>query len=293
MRANQRPLSIVTLVIAAIGFSCAFVRCAEANPPPPAPNCPSSGFAEGLGRLLEPDAQLPTNNTANVPVPDCNFNEWGWEAFVWATALIDDPSSGATVPRFLSFATPAELLNNDKNAGSPHPRPLTLAARAQVFHGMPGFRDGAGSIVEADGNMLVAQNGYPVYASVHMNKSYFDTARKNLIATGGYTSQPAHSTFDLGAAVLKATWLRLDPNEKPPAGAYTTQAKVPVLETKITPCHYSAGVRRVRHRDGRAHRPACRRSHRQPPGICMGYLRTKIGCASDPGQHVHTVCYAQ
>jgi hypothetical protein len=289
MRANQRPLPIVTLVIAAIGF----VSGPEANPPPPAPNCPSLGFAEGLGRLLEPDAQLPTNNTANVPVPDCNFNEWGWEAFVWATAPIDDPSSGATVPRFLSFVTPAELLNNDKNAGSPHPRPLTLAARAQVFHGMPGFRDGAGSIVEADGNMLVAQNGYPVYASVHMNKSYFDTARKNLIATGGYTSQPAHLTFDLGAAVFKATWLRLDPNEKPPAGAYTTQAKVPVLETKITPCHYSAGVRRVRHRDGRAHRPACRRSHRQPPGICVGYLRTKIGCASDPGQHVHTVCYAQ
>jgi hypothetical protein len=83
--------------------------------------------------------------------------------------------------------------------------------------------------------MLVAQNGYPVYASIHMNKLYFDTAKKNLIVTGDYARQPSDATFPLGAAVFKAAWLRLDPNEKPPAGAYTTQARVPVLETEITP----------------------------------------------------------
>ena len=100
-----------------------------------------------------------------------------------------------------------------------------------------------GAIVEADGNMLVAQNGYPVYASVHMNKSYFDTARKNLIATGGYQNQPASSYFDVGAAVFKATWLRLDPGQPPPAGAYTTQAQVPVLETKSSPRVWSPSSR--------------------------------------------------
>ena len=68
-----------------------------------------------------------------------------------------------------------------------------------------------------------------------MNKSYFDTARKNLIATGGYQNQPPASYFDLGAAVFKATWLRLDPGQAPPAGAYTTEAQLPVLETKVTP----------------------------------------------------------
>jgi hypothetical protein len=114
---------------------------------------------------------------------------------------------------------------------------LTLAARSLTFHGAAGFNEGAGAIVEADGNMLVAQNGYPVYASVHMNPSYFATARKNLIATGGYQSQPTDSSFDVGAAVFKATWLRLDSGQAPPAGAYTTQAQVPVLETKLTPGH--------------------------------------------------------
>jgi hypothetical protein len=235
LKANQRRLPIVMLAVTAIGVSSAIAAGASAANPPPAPNCPSSGFTERLSHYLKPDAQLPTDDTAHVPVPDCNFNEWGWEAFVWATAMIKHPSSGTSAPRFLTLATPDELLSNNANAGAPHTRTLTLAARADDFYGAPGFPTGAGSIVEADGNMLVAQNGYPVYASIHMNKLYFDTAKKDLIVTGGYARQPAHAAFPLGAAVFKAAWLRLDPNEKPPAGAYTTQARIPVLETKIAP----------------------------------------------------------
>ncbi|MGJ4883112.1 hypothetical protein [Bradyrhizobium sp. HKCCYLRH1065] len=208
---------------------------ASAAPPPPAKNCPAFGWSEGLGNYLKPDAAFPTSDTKTIPTPDCNFHQWSWEAFVWATALVKDPGSGAAVPRFMTLATPDELLSNAENAGASRPRPLTLAARAQVFHGTAGFTEGAGAIVEADGNMLVAQNGYPVYASVHMNQGYFNTARKNLIATGGYQSQPADSSFAVGDAVFKATWLRLDPGQAPPAGAYTTQAQVPVLENNVTP----------------------------------------------------------
>ncbi|NPU10140.1 hypothetical protein HL666_05160 [Bradyrhizobium sp. 83002] len=208
---------------------------ANAAAPPPAKNCPAFGWSEGLGQYLKPDAAFPTSDTKTIPTPDCNFHQWSWEAFVWATALVKDSGSGSNVPRFMTLATPAELLSNADDAGAPKLRPLTLAARAQVFHGAAGFTEGAGAIVQADGNMLVAQNGYPVYASVHMNQTYFNTARKNLIVTGGYQSQPASSSFAVGDAVFKATWLRLDPNQAPPAGAYTTQAQVPVLENKITP----------------------------------------------------------
>lgn len=235
MAANQRRLPpIVMLAMTAIGVSGAIGAGAGAANPPPAPNCPSSGFKARLGQYLKPDAQLPTDNTAKVPVPDCNFNEWGWEAYVWATAMIKDPSSGTSVPQFLTLATPDELLSKNSKAGQAHARTLTLAARADDFYGMPRFRTGAGSIVEADGNMLIAQNGYPVYASIHMNNSYFNTAKQNLIVAG-YAGAPTDATFPLGAAVIKAAWLRLDPNEAPPAGAYTTQARIPVLETKITP----------------------------------------------------------
>jgi hypothetical protein len=234
MKKSLRHLLIATLAVAAIGFAGAF-NVAGAAPPPPAKNCPQFGWSEGLGKYLAPNFPFPTSDTASLKAPDCNFHQWSWEAFVWATALINDPGSGTTVPRFMTLATPADLLNTSENAGGPKLRPLTLAARSHVFQGAPGFSEGAGAIVEADGNMLVGQNGYPVYASVHMNQSYFDTAKKNLITTGGYQTQPASSSFDVGAAVFKATWLRLDSGQAPPAGAYTTQAQVPVLQTNVVP----------------------------------------------------------
>jgi hypothetical protein len=235
MKDRQRHTLIATLAIAAVGVAGASSNVAGAAPPPPAKNCPAFGWSEGLNNFLAPNAAFPTSDTKNIPTPDCNFHQWSWEAFVWATALINDPGSSTAVPRFMTLATPADLLTKDENAGGPKPRPLTLAARSETFQGSTGFTEGAGAIVEADGNMLVAPSGYPVYASVHMNKSYFDTAKKNLIATGGYQSQPAESSFGVGAAVFKATWLRLDADQKAPAGSYTTQARVPVLETRVTP----------------------------------------------------------
>jgi hypothetical protein len=231
MTKTLRYALAVTLTVATSGV-------AAAAPPPPARNCPQFGWAEGLNQYLDPTHAFPTKDTQNdskkTPTPDCSFHQWSWEAFVWATALIKD-SSGNTLPRFMTLETPEDLLNPGVAAAEPKPRMLTLAARSQTFHGVTGFTEGAGAIVEADGYMLVAQNGYPVYASVHMNKSYFDTAKKNLIANGGYQKEPADSYFDVGAAVFKATWLRLDNGQAPPAGTYTTQAQVPVLQTVVTP----------------------------------------------------------
>jgi hypothetical protein len=192
--------------------------------------CPQIGWAEGLANYLNANAAFPTQDTP-IGADDCQFHQWSWEAFVWATAL---DSNG--VPRFMNLPTPSQLLN----AGTPSGKrttPLKLAARSSTPHGVAGFVEGAGAIVEADGNMLVAPNGYPVYASVHMNPSYFGTAQKNMIANGGYVSQPADSYFNVGDAVFKATWLRLEDGQTPPAGAFVTQAQVPilhVLRTKTT-----------------------------------------------------------
>ncbi|MBK7145730.1 MAG: hypothetical protein IPH76_11205 [Xanthomonadales bacterium] len=188
--------------------------------------CPGLGWAEGLGKYQAASAAFPTDDTPPTAV-DCNFHQWSWEAFVWATAL-----DGNGVPRFMSLQTPNDLFTGSAN--KPRTGMLKLAARSNTPHGMAGFVEGAGAIVEADGNMLVASNGYPVYASVHMNPTYFATAQKNLIATGGYTSQPPDSYFNVGDAVFKATWLRLDPGQSPPPGAFTTQAQVPVLHVLRT-----------------------------------------------------------
>lgn len=199
-----------------------------------AQSCPGLGWAEGLGKYQRPSEPLPVNDTQSLPTPDCNFHQWSWEAFVWATAL-----NGAGVPRFMSFPTPEDLLSKKPKTAASGVRRLELAARSLRPHGAPGFTEGAGAIVEADGNMLVGPNGYPVYASVHMNPSYFSTARQNLIATGGYESQPADAYFSVGAAVFKATWMRLDPGQPAPKGAFTTKAQVPVLNVLRTKSNYT------------------------------------------------------
>ena len=190
------------------------------------------GWSESLPSYQQPGAAFPTDDTRQIPTPDCSFHQWSWEAFTWATAL---DRSG--VPRFMSLPTLADLLDPSPAAGRERVRPLKLGLRSFQAHGTAGFSEQAGAIVEADSNMLVAPNGYPVYASVHMNPSYFATAKRNLIINGGYQNQPSGDFFNVGDAVFKATWLRLAPGQRPPAGAYTTQAEVPVLtvyRTKTT-----------------------------------------------------------
>jgi len=194
--------------------------------------CPTFGWAEGLVKnFQQPNSPFPVNDTKpnpndpTKPIPDCNFHMWSYEAFVWATAM-----NKLNVPRFMTLPTEEDLLSPTQLlAGTEHPRTLQLAARSIVGHDLPGFTEGAGAFVQADGNVLVAPNGYPVYTSVHMNPTYFATARKNLIATGDYQKGDPNDTFPLGAAVFKATWLRLAPGEEPPANAFVTQAQVPVL----------------------------------------------------------------
>ncbi len=226
------PLARCFVLLAALSAGAASFAQAPAAAPAtaagPAPagfdNCPMIGWPELLPAYLKPGAAFPIDDTKNMPTPDCAFHQWSWEAFVWATAL---NTNG--VPRFMTLPTPADLFTDAKSAGDIHPRKLKLGHRSLEAKADGSFTESAGAIVEADGNMLVSPNGYPVYASVHMNPSYFATVKRNLIATGGYTSQPANDYFDLGAAVFKATWLRLDPGQQPPAGAYVTQAEVPVL----------------------------------------------------------------
>jgi hypothetical protein len=200
--------------------------------------CPTFGWAEGLVRnFQQPGSLFPVNDTKpnpndpTAPIPDCNFHMWSFEAFTWATAM-----NKLNVPRFMTLPTEEDLLNPVQLlASTVHPRTLQLAARSIVGHDLPGFTEGAGAFVQADGNVLVAPNGYPVYTSVHMNPTYYATARKNLIATGDYQKGDPNDTFPLGSAVFKATWLRLAPGEDPPANSFVTQAQVPVLTVQRSP----------------------------------------------------------
>jgi hypothetical protein len=226
--------------VLALGVCCIAlpVSLSGATPPTPAPaptpTEPPAGWATTLAGFLAPTAAVPTTE----PITDGQFHEWSWEAFAWATAL---DSNG--LPRFMSLNTPADLLGAS-GAAKKKPHLLQLALRSPVKHGTAGYTEGAGAIVEADGNMLVALNGYPVYASVHFNASYLQTAQQNLVITGAFDANAQKDDyFSVGAAVFKATWLGLNPatqswaagtySTQPPTGAFVTQAQVPVLTSEV------------------------------------------------------------
>ena len=211
----------------------AFSSLATPGRAAPDPGCPRIGWSEGLSHYLSPTVAFPTDDTKDLNTPDCVFHQWSWEAFVWATALVNGPGGPKSTPRFMTLPTPAQLLRS--SAAVNGPPVLQLGARSHVLRGQAGYTEGAGAIVEADGNMMVSQNGYPVYASVHMNPSYFTTANQNLIVNGGYQKGDPNRYFSVGAAVFKATWLRLDPGQQAPSGAYVTEAQVPVLTTSVRP----------------------------------------------------------
>jgi len=234
MKCDQQQKIRTAATLLAVILSTASLQAAAQSS-----TCPLNGWEEGLKRYLQLTFPFPISDTANdtpqTPAPDCVFQQWSGEAFVWATALGADG-----VPRFMTMQTPDQLLSASAKQNSKKGKlKLKLAGRSINTYGMAGFTEGAGAIVEADGNMLVGPNGYPVYASVHMNSSYFNTAKKNLVATGGYVNQPKGSYFDPGAAVFKATWLRVDSLDQVPAGAYITQAQVPVLRVLRTKSNYA------------------------------------------------------
>ncbi|HEY6816292.1 MAG TPA: hypothetical protein VI168_12190, partial [Croceibacterium sp.] len=206
--------------------------------------CPQGlGWAEGLTAFFDPAKQFPTTFSADAD--DCLFQQWSWEAFSWATAMIDGQ------PRFMSLKTMEQL---DPGGNAAPAGVLRLTPRSTKAHNLP-VEEYDAAFVEADGSVLVGQNGYPVYASVHMNDSYFTTAQQNLIVNGGYQANVGADTpgaagadcgqmgesedsnkayFQCGAAVFKATWLRLKDGEAAPEGAFVTTAEVPVLKNLCT-----------------------------------------------------------
>lgn len=187
-----------------------------------AASCPEGfGWAEGLEAYLDPTATMPTQMSATAD--DCLFNQWSWEAFVWANAPIDG------TPRFLTWQVPDDLIAN--TAEVPRTSLLRLDVHMKPVHTAAGANNQDGAIVEADGSMLIGPNGYPVYASSHMTSNYFATIKRNLIATNAYQNNPNQDDyFSVGDAIVKATWYRLATGEAAPAGAYTTKAEVPVLQ---------------------------------------------------------------
>ena len=206
---------------------CANVAGAE-------PQCPTSGWAEGLSQNLGPNATIPVDDTKAmvdeagnwVDQPNCAFHQWSWETFIWATDFYwkygpGEKITGVRSPRFLSMHTPAELSGTRDAADGKlrlklSPRLLKPGSRIEKFRQ-------AGS----EGILVDLQHNAVLY-SVHMNDAYFDFVKKSYGRTP-YDKVSPSEPFPLGAAVFKASW-KIVPGASDQF--FTTQALVPVLAKK-------------------------------------------------------------
>jgi hypothetical protein len=93
-----------------------------------AASCPQGlGWAEGLPGNANPESEMHTSFTTDAD--DCLFQQWSWETFVWATAMIDGQ------PRFMSMKT-VDMLDPAYKAPA-NGGVLRLTPRSTKAHNLP------------------------------------------------------------------------------------------------------------------------------------------------------------
>jgi len=176
------------------------------------------GWAEGLVQYTKyPAPKFPVGETASLCAVDCNFHQWSWEAFVWATAIGPDGRA-----RFTTLGNVDEI--GKKAAAKKGPKPLGLKPRD--LKPKTTAQNSGDTPQQAGGGIVVDQNGQIIWYSTHMNDIYFKFVQQY----GGknYAKAPNTLSFPVGAAVFKASW-QVVPDGTTPAGFYTEQTTVPML----------------------------------------------------------------
>jgi hypothetical protein len=192
------------------------------------------GWAEGLvSNAAYPAPAFPQNDTAiskdQKHPDDCDFHEWSWEAFVWATGIGPDGRA-----RFTTLHNADELFGN-KTAAAKGPKPLNLKPRDLKPRGAPQARSGD-EAEQAGGGLIVDQNGQIVWYSTHMNDAYFNFVKANSGANYGNVpaglnfpgASPSPAPSATPAAVFKASWKIVGPGDNV-TKFYTEDSVVPLL----------------------------------------------------------------
>ena len=233
----MKPKSLVLLALIAI---FALTQRASGQSPVPATPCPTptpspactgspfppcpigTGWAEGLVQYTNYSHAFPTSETHSLCAVDCNFQQWSWEAFVWATAIGSDGRA-----RFTTFGNVDEL--GRKTAATKGPKPLGLKPRDLKPRGSRQSRllgSSADEPQQAGGGIVVDQNGQIIWYSTHMNPAYFQFVQKN--GGAGYAKASATLNFPVGAAVFKASW-RVVQDGEDTSKSYTEKTTIPIL----------------------------------------------------------------
>ena len=204
-----------------------------------------SSFLSGVIAASAQDCPAPANwfphevtpkpdpNTFPVDsATDCDFHQWAWQTFLYITQNI------AGTPRFLFYPTdtdlfPTEVESKPMSFATLNTRTTAPALRLKVRATkakMGGVAEDAGSIFQAGtGGILVAQDGNPLFYSVHLDPVFYEFVESHgYDVYKTYTNANPNTVFPPGSLELKASW-RIVPDKSPQSASFTTRAKVPTL----------------------------------------------------------------
>jgi hypothetical protein len=139
------------------------------------------------------------------PASECAFYRGGWQTFLIATQ-----PDAAGKPALLSFPTIETVFKSSKPA-------------PKAFSQLGFLRQAGGR------QILVDQNGNPIYYGIHVNQAFADFVKKNGLQTAQaiVASDPA-LFFPAGVAEFKSAWQIVEGNT-PSDGWITVQTTVPTL----------------------------------------------------------------
>lgn len=145
-----------------------------------------------------PHSQTPEPDNANFDSSTiCNFHEWSWQMFLWLTQDWNGK------PRFLSFASPYELIGiQTRDVLMPRMMKNNKAESFDEF--LQAGTDG----------IFVDLNGNPVYYSQYLDDTFVGFMEKNdLTNPEAVRAFDANTPFPIGSLELKASWRIVEDGE--------------------------------------------------------------------------------
>lgn len=194
----------------------------------PAATCeaPDSWFPSTQTQPFDPST-FPGDSATN-----CDFHQWSWQTFLWLTQDVKGRMRFMTFPGEADLFNPADFTREPALLAEVMKTPKArIQLRVRAVKSKDSALTNADSIAQAGGGgVLVDQNGFPVFYSVHFDPVFYEFVRKNgYYKFDTYIKADPTTTFPLGAMELKASWRIVQAGEDTSA-VYTTDADVPVLE---------------------------------------------------------------
>ncbi|WP_262692668.1 hypothetical protein [Kordiimonas aestuarii] len=156
-------------------------------------SCPTEDISNWF-----PHSQTPEPDNAGFDSSTiCNFHEWSWQMFLWLTQDVDGE------PRFLSFASPYELLGLETR-GIMMPR-MGKSNKAETFDEF---------LQAGTDGIFVDENGNAVYYSQYLDDTYVKFMEDNdLTNPDSARAFEATTSFPIGSLELKASWKIVEDGE--------------------------------------------------------------------------------